>query len=862
MYYIITFFHVLAMPFLWASAGLPAQGIAENQKKIDSLNGISRDNSLIDPELSYKLAIQALAFAEEENYDIGIAYAYRNLANVAMRNQNNMATALQFLTKAHQIFEEANDVEGKANIDVSLGHVFSRLDSFELSLSYHQKAHQFFKDQENEQRLAVTSYNLGDVYMQMNDLENASVFLSSAFKYAVNVNNLPLQIHTIQRMGDWELAKGNQDKAYAHYQEVIERSSEELGASNKISLVSSLVSMARISSSRGEQDKTLEFLIRARDVSESFMFFDFLTEIYHETVDVLLERGQTAEAVILLDRYYEVQKQVAERNKEIARQFSIEFIQRDGLVKNLNRQQEENDSQLRQSRLFVMILILMMTALVYAIVSLRKIVSLYKGRQKQLEAIIENAQEGIVFLDHRLRIIKTNQKLLQIFDLVGNKNLPEKITELLHIPSHIFYQGKERDLELEYHRPGKTSIFYTLKISKENISGKIYHIAFVYDNTEAVTMKMESIEQDLILTKTFEIAGVGGYEMEMDVEGKIRLLNLSDASKVRLGIGETEDLTQIPLEERLLPEDVVAFRNFVLQNLEKEEFFDFIFHFRPIDGKPLWLRIISKAKLMEDGKSRIRGLIEDITEYREQNLVLENNLVKEKELVELKSKFISIASHEFKTPLSALVSSIEILKIYFQKVNNPTYEEKVNKQFEKIHRQLDRLDQTLVNILLVEENQRDGAQIMRENIGINHFLTNLVADYFSENPSVSKLVLNLPEDETLLTTDKNMLYFVVNNLISNALKYSPVGAQSPILEVTKRSKLLEIKIQDFGIGIPEADQAKLFSSFFRARNTSGHKGTGLGLKIVKDFVEKLEGELKFESKEGKGSTFFVTLPID
>ncbi len=862
MIYIITFFHVMSISFVLGNLSFTYQSPPENHHKIDSLNKLSRDISLIDPDLSYKLALQALALAESDNYRIGIGYAYRNLAGVAMRNQNNMATALQLLTQAHQLFEENNDLEGIANVNISLGHVFSRLDSFELSLDYHKSSHQYFENQQDTARLAVTSYNLGDVYLQMKEMDKASEFLTISFKYASEVNNKALQLHIIQRMGDWEFEKGNREKAFAHYQEVLDLSSEESSGSNKISLVSSLISMARICSERGEIDRQLDLLLQARDVSENFKFYDFLPEIYHETVDIYLKKGQIEEAISLLDRYYKVQQENYELNKDIARQFSIGFIESDDILKNLNKQQQASESRLRQSRLFVMILVLLLTALIYAVISLRRVVSLYKGRHRQLEAIIENAQEGIVFLDNKLRILKTNQKLLQIFGLDQNKKLPEKITELLHIPSHIFYQGKEKDLDLEYFRPGKTSVFYTLKLSKENISGKIYHIAFVYDNTEAINMKLENLEQDMILTKTYEIAGVGGFEMELDLDGKIKLLQLSDATRIRLGVAEGEDLTKIPLEDRMLPENIAEFKNSVLQNLKKEDFFEFVFHFNPHNAKPLWLRIISKAKLMEDGKSRIRGLIEDITEFREQNIVLENNLVREKELVELKSKFISIASHEFKTPLSALVSSIEILKLYFQKLTTPEFEEKVNRQFEKIHRQLERIDQTLVNILLVEENQREGAEIMRENIGINEFLSNLVADYFSENPTNSRLVLNLPENETILATDKNMLYFVVNNLISNALKYSPAGSPAPILEVTTTAGYLQIRIQDFGIGIPEADQGKLFSSFFRARNTSGHKGTGLGLKIVKDFVEKLDGELRFDSKEGKGSTFYVTLPMN
>ncbi len=231
-------------------------------------------------------------------------------------------------------------------------------------------------------------------------------------------------------------------------------------------------------------------------------------------------------------------------------------------------------------------------------------------------------------------------------------------------------------------------------------------------------------------------------------------------------------------------------------------------------------------------------------------------LQKERHLNEMKSRFLSMASHEFKTPLSAILSSASILERYTE----AHQQDKRVKHIAKIKRMIRQLNDVLNDFLSVERLDGREIPLRYTDVNLKAFLKTLVeeADMLKIG---QKIVLKYRAATQVLHTDSNILRMIIRNLLSNAVKYSDEGTKIQLI-VGERGGYLEIKVKDEGIGIPESEQKYIFTRFFRSTNAAHIKGTGLGLAIVKRYVEALNGQVSFKSTVGKGSVFIIKLPLD
>jgi signal transduction histidine kinase len=232
-------------------------------------------------------------------------------------------------------------------------------------------------------------------------------------------------------------------------------------------------------------------------------------------------------------------------------------------------------------------------------------------------------------------------------------------------------------------------------------------------------------------------------------------------------------------------------------------------------------------------------------------------LEKEKELSELKSRFVSMASHEFRTPLSTILSSIGLMSHY---IHGP-YPEKLQKHLDRVRSSVNHLKNILDDFLSLSKLEEGKTGIHTEPFDIVQ-----LAEKTKENMQLvakpSQQILYHHEGETsAIRLDKLAVENIIINLLSNTIKYS---ADHTKIQLTTRleNKTLYIDVKDEGMGIPKAEQNHLFERFFRAKNVVNIQGTGLGLNIVKRYVELMQGEISFESKENAGTTFFVKLPAN
>lgn len=231
-------------------------------------------------------------------------------------------------------------------------------------------------------------------------------------------------------------------------------------------------------------------------------------------------------------------------------------------------------------------------------------------------------------------------------------------------------------------------------------------------------------------------------------------------------------------------------------------------------------------------------------------------LEKEKELSELKSRFIAIASHEFRTPLATINSSTDLLERYCRE----NMDAKKSKHFQQIKNSIALMIQLLDDVLLIGKADAGKLEFQPTSLDLVDFCHNLVEELQVNAGNNYTIAFSTYEEKLTACMDENLLRTILSNLLSNAIKYSPDGG-TVAFDLTCQDEISTFRIQDWGVGIPVEDQKHLFTPFHRATNVRAIKGTGLGLSIVKKCVDLHHGEIFVNSAVGSGTTFTVTLPI-
>ncbi|BAY83991.1 response regulator receiver sensor signal transduction histidine kinase [Calothrix parasitica NIES-267] len=261
--------------------------------------------------------------------------------------------------------------------------------------------------------------------------------------------------------------------------------------------------------------------------------------------------------------------------------------------------------------------------------------------------------------------------------------------------------------------------------------------------------------------------------------------------------------------------------------------------------------------------------IEIALSKHQKETIMRDELQKEKEMRELKSRFVSMVSHEFRNPLSTILNSTELLANHSQEIG----ENKKDEYLYHIQNAVKNLNQLLSDVLLVGKAEVHQTNFNPQPLYLEKFCEDLVAELKLIATEEHQIILKIqgcsikPQEDsaannmTLPCLDEKLLRHILTNLLSNAVKYSPQGGKISFDLFCLQGEAI-FRIQDEGIGIPEIEQDNLFNSFQRASNVGQIPGHGLGLSIVKQYVELHRGEITFVSKEGVGTTFIISLPLD
>lgn len=290
-----------------------------------------------------------------------------------------------------------------------------------------------------------------------------------------------------------------------------------------------------------------------------------------------------------------------------------------------------------------------------------------------------------------------------------------------------------------------------------------------------------------------------------------------------------------------------------------------VIEYRFLDKNGNYIWIYEQSKLVKDHNNNpleIVGHRIDITERKQLEEDFKQALEKEKELNELKTRFISMTSHEFRTPLSTILSSSELLENY----RNNWEEEKQLKHFNRIRIAVKHMTNLLNDVLFFGKAEAEKVDCNPVDIDLVEYSRKLLEDIQinqikNEFAQLDvKINLNTNQNQIIVNLDERTLAHILNNLLSNAIKYSQPGT-TVNFTVSAQKQQVVFEIEDEGIGIPSEDLPCLFDSFHRCQNVGNIQGTGLGLSIVKKCVDILHGKINVTSKVGVGTKFTVTIPV-
>lgn len=375
-----------------------------------------------------------------------------------------------------------------------------------------------------------------------------------------------------------------------------------------------------------------------------------------------------------------------------------------------------------------------------------------------------------------------------------------------------------------------------------------------------IYLNRKNKELKILVDKSFQIAQIGTFEVGIKSDGKIELLEISDIIFKLLAVKPNQGgSSNLSLENLIDKSQQEKLQGIILAYSSSNDFFKEEFDITNLDGDRRIVRVIARVISDKKGQVILKGILLDITsEYQ----VLEQtreNLDKEKNLKELREQLMHMTSHEFRTPLSNISSSIELISLLYSRITQEDLQFRFKTIVQNARGNITRLVGMLDDLLLYERVQSDEFEVKPEPFNLKPYLEDLISEVKDSKNSDTNVLLMIPDEGVVIDSDKDLLHHIFTNLLGNSIKY--LDKSLPIeFEVTSVGNQVNFRIKDYGIGIPEKDMDKLFTPFKRASNVSGRPGTGLGLSIVRRMITKLGGEINASSKEGEFTEFLVSIP--
>lgn len=485
----------------------------------------------------------------------------------------------------------------------------------------------------------------------------------------------------------------------------------------------------------------------------------------------------------------------------------------------------------------------------------------------------EGVSEGIIVVDTNQIIVATNSSAERMFGYSKNELLSKPLDTLI---PHRYHKNHDHHVERfieksERRQMGHGRDIHGIRKNGEEfpveaglnpfeLYGSTYVMALVIDITERKIKEKELSHWARIFNESLN-------EIYVFNAQTLRFVNVNLEAQRNMGytLVEFKSMTPLNIKPHLDKHQFMSLIDPLLKGQQEKVKFE-TEHQRK-DGSIYPVEVHLQLSLVGDEQVFV-AMILDITERKNYTEKLEKTvqertkqlteaLAKEKELNELKTRFLSLVSHEFKTPLSSILTSITLLAKYTE----GHQQAKRDKHVATIKNKVRYLDTILTDFLSVERLDSGKVNYKLEHFPLSKVVNEVV--YGANLLLKTGQRITYPEniDDIYIDFDEKTLELALSNLIHNAIKYSPEDTSIDLV-VKNGKKSISVHVIDHGIGIPESEQKHIFNRYFRAENALLTQGTGIGLNIAKQHLENLGGTIHFSSEEDKGSTFTIYIPLD
>ena len=457
---------------------------------------------------------------------------------------------------------------------------------------------------------------------------------------------------------------------------------------------------------------------------------------------------------------------------------------------------------------------------------------------------------------------KQGKKISLFLNKSSNTVLKERFTQELNFS---FKKGGVYQFDMQIHKA-------TLRFSAVYVLSKKYLNIYTADisDLKETEIQMQNITKSL--KQAQQVAKMGSWELDLATNNMFWSEDL-------FHILHVDPKKFIPSHENFInllhPDDRKTSHEAFKKAIKHKE--GYVLTQRRIfdNKKDIYIECRGKVDLEENGKAtRLYGVCVDVTEKIESLKVKENftknleikvnertqelkeSLEREKELSILKSSFVSMASHEFRTPLTSISATSDVILRYYDKLSR----EEINQRLMKIKNEVSDMTTTLEDILIIGKSDSQKLNYNPKNLDIIPLIKHIISEYQLGESKSRKLTFKISSSLIMVNVDKKWIKHIIINLLSNALKYSE--KDTPIeISINKDKTGVKFSFRDYGIGISKKDIKHLFEPFHRGNNVGEISGTGLGLSVLQKALDLHKGKIEVESEIGKGSNFRVILPI-
>jgi PAS domain S-box-containing protein len=873
------------------------QSKANGVELVDKYIALSEQLTYSNPDEAKLLIEKALGLAKSLKQKSPISDVYYQSGRYYL-SKNLYSRALDEYFKAYQYLLQNNEAFRTGYILIDIGNVYYNIGNLNVSFNLYLRARKVFEGNGDQHGLSVALNNIGLVYTQKQQYDSAEVY----FHKALDIRKLISKYRMDIALGYYYLAitnkaKGNPEKAfnYADLSLTMMKGADSTTSFNQKMLADCFRIMAELnvgnknlkgaeecylrsiqhhtaqgdfSSVAGVENELATFYSEIKDFDKAILLADraFMHAVKGNSLReqasscfvisfALVSLNKKSEALLFLTRYEKLQDSLINHiNSKI---FSETQVAIQTMVKEKENEYLRKESKAWQYIYLVIILVLLL------IISLSLL--LYRNKrkdEKRFRELSNSTFEGI-FIHDGFKIIDCNEKMLKLLGVNVLKQIPDfdkkhvsprfselfrkKLVsenfeefelELLDSGGHAFpveIQSKDFDQKKGWRifavreLTAKKQAEYALQESRRRLATLLENlpgIAYVCRNDKNWTM-------EFISKGCYELTG---YQPE-DIIGNSR----------------------IAFNDLIVPEYQETIWNEWQDVLSKRGFFEGEYPIIKANGEIIWVWERGCGVFSEnDQLIALEGFITDITARRNSLDEIRQHSADLKEANITKDKFFSIIAHDLKGPLHAIMGFSELLYEGYA-----DYQEVDRKRYIKnIFDVSGHLNKLLQNLLEWSRSRTGRIEFRPSPVFLGVLLNNITALFKDQAAAKDIVIFAEVPAEIRVQCDENMISTVLRNLISNAVKFTFQKGRILVRAIVDKKQVI-ISVTDNGIGIPEPELAKIFliEEVFKREGTAQEKGTGLGLILCREFVERHGGEIWVESIEGQGTSFFFSLPL-